>query len=183
MYTYLGAYVSSLKNGIDLRKERGDRAIKIYNFLRINHFNQFDSLCSADLHDQLKNNTRLFFRALRIDIVSNMLMPGDFEIANKKNWPMFDSIKNGCLFISAWQNVLFTIFIISSIIFIVAFRSFMDQTVFIFTCISWVIASFVIVISGVSYWQNNRFTVICTPMVLINMALLIGSVRNKVIAK
>ncbi|MGP8215149.1 MAG: hypothetical protein ACLQQ4_06265 [Bacteroidia bacterium] len=178
-YGYLGAYAQSLKSNQTLQEVRKVRAHEITYLFNNHQWKKIDSLCNADLRDQVKNNTRNLFKGLETDIISNTFMPGNFIISNIRGWFFFDKLKNGCLWLSYWQNVLFTGFIAISVGFIIFLRKRIEKKAAIIMLLNWIFASLIICISGISYWQNNRFNIVCTPFALISFALILSSFRKK----
>gem|GEM_PF-4868075 len=174
-YRYIGAYAKSMENKTSLRAEWSARSETISALARKKQWKKMDSLGNADLREQLRNNTWNYLNALRIDIVTNTFKGGAFNLSNIHQWACFDTVKNICFWLSYWQNVVCTFIIILSGFFVFFIKKIMGSNAGIVFFISFALGAGVIVTSGVSYWELNRFNIVGTPFVLINMALLINS--------
>lgn len=180
MYIYVNAYANSLLTRNNLYDERNSRIDISNNLLSTKKYAKYDSLCKADLKYQLVSNTKNWLKALRTDIVCNMIMPGNFEdLKNVEGVSWFSRVISVCLVLSGWQDTGFTIFIFCSIIMALLLKKRLSMPALGVIAFNWACTLFLVLISGLSYWQNNRFSVVYTPEVLINMALLIWAVRNK----
>ncbi|HTA82485.1 MAG TPA: hypothetical protein VK783_06125 [Bacteroidia bacterium] len=174
-YRYIGAYAKSMQNKTNLIKEWKSREETILGIARKRHWKELDSLGNADIREQLRNNTWNYFKALRIDISANTFTGGAFKLTNIHQWPFFDSLTYICFLLSYWQNVVFTFFIILSGVLVFFVKKTTGNNAGIVFFISFALGAGVIVTSGVSFWELNRFNIVGTPFVLINMALLTNS--------
>ncbi len=179
LYEFIGSFASSIRDKANLSKIERARVETMNSFIENKQWQKIDSISDADRNDQLKNNTRNYLKALRIDIEINTFSPGTFAIANNRNWPFFDLVENACIWLSYWQNVLFTEFGVIGIFLIMFIRKRLGNKTIIVAFINWGIIMFIIVISGISFWQLNRFHVVLTPLVLINAGLLFASATKK----
>lgn len=172
-YEYLDAYSVSLKNNLNLHDEHNRRCKNMVALINDHQWKALDSLGNADMKEQLIHNTKFLFRALKIDISANILTPGEFDFSNIHNWPFFNFVTTLCIQLSYWQNVWLTIFILVSIVFVFLIKYKISSHAAILILLSWVLCFSIILISGITFWQLNRFTVVCTPLALISLALLI----------
>ena len=179
LYEYLGSYASHLGDKTDFKTEKDKRLITMIKCINGGQWKKMDSICGADLKYQLKNNTGNLCKALKIDIAANTFEPGFFNISNISKWFFFDAVKNACIWLSYWQNVLFTGFCFISIGLIIILRKKLGIEKAKIALINWGIAMLIIFISAISFWQLNRFHIVFTPLVLINVALLLDAVIRR----
>ncbi len=178
-YRYLGAYSISLKNKTNLMVEWSAREKRIFNLIGNNRWQAIDSLGNEDTKDQLRNNLSNYLKAMRIDISANTFMPGMFDIYNLHKWSFFETLKSICVFISYWQNVILSIWLL--ICGLVAFfiKHRLGNNITALFILNWVIGGTIIIVSGVCYWAYNRYNVVCTPLAIMNIAILFAAIIKR----
>jgi hypothetical protein len=157
-YGYLGSRSESLSQGKQYIQENNPRGIAMYNL----PMPQQKTLASADFKKQLTENTGSFFKAYGIDLLDNT-KSGTTALMDCKK--ANDHIFLGAeLFgVSKWQNRLLTIIGFALALFFFL-RGYKSEPLY-FLMAGYIL--YIMLLSGVSCSQGDRFHIVTYPFVLL----------------
>lgn len=156
-YGYLGARAESLRVGSGF-KQMNSRGTAMYSL----PMPEQKKLASADMKFQLTENTANLFKAYAIDLYDNT-KSGTTAIMDCKNVKGNSFFAAGMLFwISKWQNRILTIF--GFVLAVVALFKFRKAP--LYGAMAFFIL-YIILLSGISCSQGDRFHMITFPFIFI----------------
>ncbi len=160
-YNYLGSKAIAIRDGKDFTDVKNERGNYIYSF----YLNgpKIKETAFNDLKEQLKNNKMNLFKAYLSNLYENATT-GNVVIWDAKNTYKtsdFDSIKTMLFAFSKWQNSIFTL-----IGLLLGFYFLLRKEVVFFKVVAFYVV-YIILISGISSEQGDRFHLVVFPFVLI----------------
>ena len=161
-YGYLGSRAEALKNGVPYIQENNPRGVAMYGL----PMPEQKKLASEDFKKQLTTNTANFFKAYVIDLFDNT-KSGNTALMDCRNVDDSASFAAPQLFwISKWQNRALTLvgFVLALAFFLRGYR----KEPFYFLAAGYIL--YIILLSGVSCSQGDRFHIVTYPMVLLLLA-------------
>lgn len=165
-YHYLGAQSYAKANNTSYLKER---EIRLSTFKGLN-WNKKNHISKIDFKDQFTSN----LNNVLIEYVKNIY--GNTNIGSGTIPIYVNNSKSGLKIniilweISRYQNILFVFLSLFSFVFILYYRKKVD----VFILISSGTVLYIILISGISFWQGDRFHIVFYPLVIINILYLLS---------
>jgi len=178
VYVYIGSYVHSMETGTDLNLEKNRRGVEYWNYFHKGEWDSIKYRASNDMWHNVKYNKMKLFKALCVDIYFNSAQGGDFAISKDSNKTL-QAFKDICITVSGYMNLIFSSIAGVLIIPVFLLRRKLNRELFLYCILLWIVPVALILISGVSFWQNNRFHIPIPPLILINMGLLISALTTK----
>ena len=161
-YGYLGSRAEAQKNGVPYIQENNPRGVAMYSL----PMPEQKKLASEDFKKQLTTNTVNFFKAYVIDLFDNT-KSGNTALMDCRNMEDSASFAAPQLFwISKWQNRALTLvgFVLALAFFLRGYR----KEPFYFLAAGYIL--YIILLSGVSCSQGDRFHIVTYPLVLLLLA-------------
>ncbi len=178
VYVYIGSYVHSMETGDDLHLEKNRRGKEYWNYFNKGEWDSIKYMASNDMWHNVKYNKIKLFKALCIDIYFNSAQGGDFAIS-QDNDKALQVFRNMCTTVSGYMNLLISFIAGALIVLVFLLRRKLKNKLLLYCILLWIIPVALILISGISFWQNNRFHIPIPPLVLINIGLLISVLTGK----
>jgi hypothetical protein len=190
-YQYLGAVSESLANAEDLKITRKKRDTAELNYLAqnattLNIWQKKDELYSQDFKLQWQQHKKLVLKALVLNIIQNATAPSAMIGKLNKN----DANKYRRIWIiinykiTAFLNILISL-VLLPISFVLALYFWIRERHWIPVAETLVLlfaaslALFLLITSGMSMWQGDRFSMVYYPLVIISVIQVIGKFRLK----
>jgi hypothetical protein len=165
-YGYLGSKAKCIEQGREYRQLNNPRADYIFS----NEAHRQKEIASEDFKDQLQNNTINLVKAYVSDVVENTVS-GNSCIEECKNvkgvHQNFFDYSTHLLFDSTkWQNRFFTVLALLLAVFFLL-RYYHRERLYFFLAF---FITYIIVLSGISCGQGDRFHLVTFPFVLLLLA-------------
>lgn len=166
-YCYLGAEAQAATNEKDYMEVHDIRRAE----LAIKSYPEMMTLCSADMKHQVRHNFFNVIKEYGKNIAENSY-GGAYVLtaikeANKNESKVTVWFANLLYIISRLQNVFYIfLFIVSSVLLLKAKFNFSLYSIM-------AVVSYVILTSGISFWQGDRFHFILYPAILVVFVILI----------
>lgn len=158
-YNYLGARAEALNLGTEFRQGEGERYERFAGFSG----SKQKSVASADLQDQIKNNSANLIKAYFINLLDN-ITGGSSAVdvcQNRWNLPFFEPIKFALKAVAKLQNIFFSLTgIVLSLWILLRKRKHLPALA------SALIVLGTMALSGISSSQGDRFSVVLYPITL-----------------
>ena len=159
-YLYLGAEAKAEALNIDFREERKNRD-DIFEDIS---WNEKKNISVSDFKYQLSNNIGNIIKEYSLNLLENSVA-GNTEILILRDKTQSLAIQILHI-ISRVQNLFYTItFLISGMYLLINFRRFNPMILALAT-----IPSYIILTSGISFWQGDRFNVVLVPIFIFILA-------------
>lgn len=173
-YHYLGAKSQAEAEGIPLNSIKELRRLELSG----KSFKEKSQISSADIKRQVKENTYIVFKHWTLNIVRNSISgSGIIASMKKENQSKFLNIFSTLLFrISQLQNTFFTLVFCFSIFFLV--KNKFNHSIAIFLLAA--IVAYIIITSGISFSQGDRFHHILYQSIILIFLL---SIKDKAYAQ
>ncbi len=171
-YAYIGSKAVCIKNGKEYSQKDNPRADYLFNKEAIDQ----KKIASDDLKNQLQFNTLNLVKAYVSDVRENTVSGNSCleEIKNLKSRSFFEFWKKFLFDVSKWQNRLFTaVGVFLSLFFLI--KTYKEKNTI--TIISFYIL-YVIVLSGISCGQGDRFHLVTFPFVILLLALFLSKSKK-----
>ncbi|CAM3353683.1 Glycosyltransferase RgtA/B/C/D-like domain-containing protein [Flavobacterium longum] len=169
-YGYLGSRAEAMQNGTEYIQENNPRGVAMYSL----PMPEQKKLASEDFEKQLTTNTVNFFKAYAIDLLDNT-KSGNTALMDCKNVEQSDVFFAPELFwASKWQNRILTVIGFGLAVFFF-FRGFNKEPLyFLMACY----ILYIVLLSGVSCSQGDRFHIVTYPFVLLLLAKFLQRRKN-----
>lgn len=170
-YLYLGAESNAEANTIDYITERNDRRIRIEPLSFENRF----TLASDDFRTQLKTHPEIIIKNLVSNICDNVNV-GNIRISSATDFndtQNFNYVRYYLYLISKAQNIVFSIFGLLVTLLALIRIKFLSLALFL----SCSIICYIIITSGISFWEGDRFNIVFYPLVLISCSYLLKEIK------
>jgi hypothetical protein len=160
-YLYLGAESHAAAEDIPLQEVRTSRMKELYG----KPFKEQSELCKTDLKTQMMENTQYVFTNWILNISenstsgSNVLKLIERRTENEKKDRMIAYL----LKLSAWQNSFFIILYLAALAILIWNRFNGSYVLLILS----IVVAYVILTSGLSFWQGDRFHIILYQLILL----------------
>ena len=132
-------------------------------------------LANKDLEKQLKSHPKLIFKNFRNNILDNIVV-GNMRIAIAEDYskvPYFNYVKYYMYLISKAQNILFSFLgLFLTLLFLIRYR--LLSLPLLMSC---AIIFYIIMTSGISFWQGDRFHIVFYPLVLIVLSYILSEYK------
>lgn len=180
LYYYISCKADAKNQNAEYKQVNSERA---EIFERLSYPEQ-DKLAKKDFVNQLTNNTGNLFSSLFENIIENASTHSFTlgSINNVKDRDSFIVAKRFFRWLSKWQNILFTLIAVFLIVYlaikVVVFKK-MNIFSLKFELFLGLTIAYLILASGISFGQGDRFHIVIFPTVLI---LLVVLFRRKRIA-
>ena len=160
-YNYLGNNAMSLKEGKDSNEMREERMGYILN----KPFPEQKTIAAQDFREQVGNNSTNLIKAYFLDIITNTKAASDCIAICKNidNTPYFETLKQSIMFVSKYQNRIFTVLGVILALWYCA-KSYKNPDVY---TLMGLYILYTIAISGISSNQGDRFHAVFFPFVII----------------
>lgn len=171
-YGYLGSRAEAMKNGTEYIQENNPRGVAMYNL----PMPEQKKLASEDFKKQLTTNTANFFKAYGIDLLDNT-KSGTTALLDCRNVEHRLFAGDVLFTVSKWQNRFLTVagFALAVFFFFTGYR----KEPLYFLMAAYIL--YIILLSGVSCSQGDRFHIVTYPFVLILSAKFLT--QRKILAK
>ena len=171
-YAYIGSKAVCIKNGKEYSQKGNPRADYLFSKAAIDQ----KRIASDDLKNQLQFNTLNLVKAYVSDVKENTVSGNSCleEIKNLKNRSFFEFWKKMLFDISKWQNRLLTLLgvFLALYFFITTYREKNSLTIISFYIL------YVIVLSGISCGQGDRFHLVTFPFVILLLAVYLSKIKR-----
>jgi len=129
-------------------------------------------VASADLKNQIKTNFPNFVKAYFSDVIENSKTGNACieDLKNKANKANFLFWKNTMFAITKWQNRFFTVLAVLLSVFFIIKRNKIEKG---YLFVSFFIL-YIIILSGISCGQGDRFHLVTFPFVILLLAKFIS---------
>ena len=155
-YLYLGAEAKAEALDIDFREERKNRDDIIEDL----SWNEKKNMSISDFKNQLSNNISNIIKEYSSNLLENSIA-GNTEILLLRDKTQSYTLQILHV-LSRIQNLFYTItFLITGAYLIFNFRRFNPIILVLAT-----IPSYIILTSGISFWQGDRFNVVLVPIII-----------------
>lgn len=165
-YGYLGSKAKCIEQGKEYKQLNNPRADYIFS----NEAHRQKEIASEDFKNQLQFNTVNLIKAYVSDVIENTVSGNscieECKNVKKVNQDFFDFSKHLLFDITKWQNRLLTLLAILLSAFFL-FRYYNRERVYFFIA---VFISYIIVLSGISCGQGDRFHLVTFPFVILLLA-------------
>ena len=160
-YNYLGSNALSLKEGRDIDEKRAERMDYIFG----KTFPEMKTIAAEDFKEQMTHNTKNIIKAYFLDIITNTKAATDCIAICKNidNAPYFETLKQSMMFVSKYQNRIFTVLGVILALWYCA-KSYKNPDVY---TLMGLYILYTIAISGISSNQGDRFHAVFFPFVII----------------
>jgi hypothetical protein len=157
-YGYLGSRSESLAEGKEYIQENNPRGVAMYNM----PMPEQKELASADFKKQLTVNTGNFFKAYGIDLLDNT-KSGTTALMDCRKVDDHVFLGAELFWLSKWQNRLLTVIGFALAVFFF-FRGYKSEPLY-FLMAGYIL--YIVLLSGVSCSQGDRFHIVTYPFVLL----------------
>ncbi len=144
------------------------------------YWENIKNVSTQDFKHQLTHNFKgLAFSYVR-NIVSNSVAfsNASVNLENPLNKNYFHFIMHISMYITRIQNILYSLSLFFTPLFLFYFRKRITDKSLLYLQISMLtIAIYTMLISGISFAQGDRFTIVLVPIALANMALLYSNIK------
>ena len=166
-YHYLGARSYAVANKIPLTSVKESRLLNLSD----KSFGEISQICKDDFKWQMTNHPHVVFKQLILNIFENSIYGSDvIKLIQKENKNKLSGAFSKVLYkITALQNFVFIFVFLISVIMIL--RSFFSQNIAITLLAS--LVAYVILSSGISFWQGDRFHYILYQTIIAIFILLL----------
>lgn len=163
LYSYIGTRAFLYKEGKTFTKYENPRMPHLFTLTH----HEVKKVAQADLKDQLKNNKVNLAKAYFVNLWNNITTNSSSlnVLSNVHNKGYYQFLRRGMLLTSRIQNLLFSV---SGFILAMLYL-FKYKTSPFYSIVSFYIL-YTLLISGVSCFEGDRFTIIFFPAVLLLMA-------------
>jgi hypothetical protein len=168
-HNYICSKADCFKKGKEYSQINNPRAGYLFSL----SFPEQKKTASEDLKEQVKTNLPNMLKAYFLDVAENSKSGNGCiqDLENKENSTGFESLKTFFFDITKWQNRLFTVLgILLSVIFLAKTYKKPNPLTFISIFIF-----YIIVLSGVSCGQGDRFHLVVFPFTVLLLAALFGT--------
>jgi hypothetical protein len=159
-YGYLSSRAESLKQGTEYIQENNPRGVAMYNL----PMPEQKQLAAEDFKTQLTTNTGNLAKAYLIDVLDNSTSGTTALMDCKKIDPIFLGAE--LFWLSKWQNRILTVVGFALAVFFFFSGCRREPLYFLMACY----ILYIILLSGVSCSQGDRFHIVTYPFVLILLA-------------
>lgn len=185
LYEYLGTHAMALKNNVALKQERESRKRNEDQFMSSISGNDYwkkrVQFYDDDFRSQLKDNKLNLAKAMVTNIRMN-LTEHSAELSMLQSADSKSSFIYSRLFfykLSRWQNIgmnlsLLLLCAITLVRFVSGVKKFLNQKTMVVIAVACSLCLYLLLISGFSFWQGDRFSVVYYPIILIGLALTLG---------
>ena len=163
-HNYICSKAECFKNGKEYNQINNPRA----NFLFSLDFTDQKKVALEDLKNQIQNNFQNLVKAFFSDVIENLKTGNTCieDLKNHENKTNFPFWKKFIFDISKWQNRIFTFFgVLLSAFFL--YNNFRKERAYFFVTI---FITYIIVLSGISCGQGDRFHLVTFPFVILLLA-------------
>ena len=168
-YLYLGAEAKAGDLGIDFREERKNRDSTFEGL----SWNEKKNISITDFKDQLSNNIGNIVKEYSFNLLENSV-GGNAEIRLLRDKTQSLTLRILHV-ISRIQNIFYIItFVISGAYLLLYFKRF-NPMMLVLT----MIPAYIILTSGISFWQGDRFNVVLIPIFIFLLATVISKAFNR----
>jgi len=185
VYFYLATHAESLQKGIPISEAKDER---MKTFIQIQEqsrpgesYRDQDKLIVSDFKYQLSSNTFNLFLAYAKNLLSNTISGSGFinkhqDFHNRKS---YNTIKSTAYIISFSQNVFYILLLAGLLVyfFVLFVKKRIDNPVYIYSSILLIISAYFFMVSGISFWQADRFNITFTPLLIIVSFIIIGKMN------
>lgn len=171
-YAYIGSKAVCIKNDKEYSQKDNPRADYLFSKEAVDQ----KRIASDDLKNQLQFNTLNLVKAYVSDVRENTVSGNSCleEIKNLKSRSFFEFWKKFLFDVSKWQNRLLTVLgVFLSLFFLI--KTYKEKNSI--TIISFYIL-YVIVLSGISCGQGDRFHLVTFPFVILLLALFLSKSKK-----
>ncbi len=193
LYLFLCSYAEGIKDTnydyfnfqrltLAYGKVRDERRANLRAEMGENYWEKFKNTANEDLKYQLKTNYKaLIFTYVR-NIISNSSAFSFFalHLDNVRHRPYFNFIKKASVIMTKIQNFFYSFSLILTPFFLYYFRKkIVNKRLFYLQLSLLFLAFYIILISGISFAQGDRFNIVLVPIALLNIALMYPFIRPK----
>jgi hypothetical protein len=166
-YYYLGAESYADAERIPFDSVQESRRMYLSN----KSYKEKSQICSEDLKCQIRENTYVVFKQWSLNIIENSISGSNFlSTIKRENNNTYISIFSGILYnIARLQNLFFMLVFFFSTLMIL--KNIFRYNIIIFLLAT--IVAYVILTSGISFGQGDRFHYILYPVIMVIFLLLI----------
>lgn len=160
-YYYLGAESQAKAEGIPLNSIIESRRLEFSG----KSFNEQSQISSADMKRQIRENAYIVFKQWGLNIVENSISGNSVisSIRRENQSEFMNKFARLLHLVSRFQNIFFTLVFFFSIFFLAKKKFNYSITIFLLTAI----VGYVIITSGISFWQGDRFHYILYQSIII----------------
>lgn len=191
LYYYLCSYAEGVKRTnypysnyalmqSEYEKIRSARVAGMEKMGKEDYWYRMNDMSTRDFRYQLMVNFKgLAFTYMR-NLVSNCVAfsNASVNLENPKNRSYFSLIKKISMYITRIQNTLYSLSLLVTPFILFRFRKRITNKSLLYLQITIVtIAIYTVLISGISFAQGDRFTIVLVPIALANMALLYSNTK------
>lgn len=170
-YLYLGAESKAAAINVSFLEVREIRRNIIYHL----PFKDRYELAKNDLKSQLLSNPKLILDNFVSNIFDNIIV-GNIRISGADDYcdiPYFNYIRYYLYLISKAQNILFSILGIFLTLFLFIRFRLLSLSGFM----SCIIICYILLTSGISFWEGDRFNIVFYPLLLIVLSYILTEYR------
>lgn len=163
-----------------IRAARGAEMEKMEKMEKEDYWKHIDDMSTQDFRYQLMVNSKGLAFTYTRNLVSNCVAfsNASMNLENPCNKSYFNFIKKMSMYITRIQNTLYSLSILATPFILLYFRKRIQNKSLLYLQISLLtIAIYTILISGISFAQGDRFTIVLVPIALANMALLYSNIK------
>jgi len=167
-HNYICSKAECYKNGKEYHQINNPRAEYLFSL----DFTDQKKVASADLKNQIKTNFPNFVKAYFSDVIENSKTGNACieDLKNKANKANFLFWKNTMFAITKWQNRFFTVLAVLLSVFFIIKRNKIEKG---YLFVSFFIL-YIIILSGISCGQGDRFHLVTFPFVILLLAKFIS---------
>jgi len=170
-YNYIGSKAICIKNNVEWKQLNNPRADYLYAATAMEQ----KRIASQDLRQQLFHNKVGLIKAYISDVKDNTVSANSCigEVKNKLGRSHFEFWRNLFFDISKWQNRFYTLFaVLLSVFFLLkTYRRIDIQTIVSFYIL------YIIVLSGISCGQGDRFDLVTFPFMFLLLAKFLSETK------
>lgn len=190
-YQYIGTVSESLAKGEDVKKtrEKRDSAEIIYlanNTLVSDIWKRKDELYASDFKNQWRDHKNLIFKAWGLNMLQNTSAPSAMIPKLKQNnaGRLRVLLYTAYYKLTSWINILISLLLLPLAVAGAVYmwfreRKWIPETYTLILVFTSFLALFLLLTSGMSMWQGDRFSMVYYPLVLFSLSLLLGKFRSE----
>jgi hypothetical protein len=189
LYKYLGSLSQSLAENRDLRQVRNERdSVQNHRFTESNavaYWKQRTAFYDEDFKTQWAEHKGLIFKAWLINLRQNISEPNAIlaEMKPRNQVPGFGFIRLVFYKFSAWLNLLMHLLLLPAALILLVWQWIRQRKIFpegevLAAAFAALLALFLLLISGISNWQGDRFSMVYYPLILFSLVLLVPKAKN-----
>lgn len=189
LYKYLGSLSQSLAENRDLRLVRNERdSVQNHRFTATDpaaYWKQRTDFYDADFKTQWAEHKGLIFKAWLINIRQNISEPNAIlaELKHQNQVPGFGIVRFIFYKWSAFLNLLMHVLLLPAALLLLVYqwirqRRLLPEGKVLAAAFAALLALFLLLISGISNWQGDRFSMVYYPLILFSLVLLLSKEKT-----